>query len=161
SGLDRIRRNLEAISEGRGTDPDWQEVIRAVDEMVGDGVPPSDRQIRDLVLPVLDDLPHRDDLPPGFRLGLPETDRYLATTITHREARVAHEPTAEVKEAARLLSGRGAVLIGGHRRPVAQDALKRALGLKELAWIETKEHQPVSSFEAAIARPEVALVLLA
>ncbi len=77
------------------------------------------------------------------------------------EARVAPEPTAEVKQAARLLSGKSVVLIGGDRRPEAQDALKEALDLEEVLWIETKEHQPVASFETAIARPDVALVLLA
>ncbi|WP_154673818.1 hypothetical protein [Singulisphaera acidiphila] len=35
------------------------------------------------------------------------------------------------------------------------------MGLKELFWIETKEHQSIAAFEPAIARPDVALVLLA
>ena len=46
-------------------------------------------------------------------------------------------------------------------RPEAREALREALGLGELIWVETKEHQAVSTFEPAIARPEVALVLLA
>jgi hypothetical protein len=161
SRIVRIRHHLEVIREGHGTDQDWQEVIGAVDEMVGDGVPPSHREVRDLLLPVIDDLPDRGDLPPGFRLVLREIDRSLATTATNPEATSAHEPTAEVKESARLLKGRSVVLIGGDRRPEAEASLVRALSLRELVWIETKEHQPVASFESAIARPEVALVLLA
>ena len=39
--------------------------------------------------------------------------------------------------------------------------LRTALGLEDLIWIETKEHQSIRGFEAAIARPDVALVLLA
>jgi hypothetical protein len=66
-----------------------------------------------------------------------------------------------VKEAARLLEGRSVVLIGGARRREAQATMRRALGLRELIWIETKEHQSIDSFEPMIARPEVAVVLLA
>jgi hypothetical protein len=53
------------------------------------------------------------------------------------------------------------VLIGGLCRREAQDALETALGLKELIWIETREHQSIEAFEPAIARLDIALVLLA
>jgi hypothetical protein len=159
--LDRLRTQLAADPHGSGTASDWQAAIKTVDELITTGTQPSNRDIRDLLLPVLDDLPDRDDLPPGFRLALREIDRFLATSASDVGAKVAHEPTAEVKEAARLLNGRSAVLIGGHRRRVAQESLKRALILKELVWIETKEHQAVATFEPDIARPDVVLVLLA
>jgi hypothetical protein len=70
-------------------------------------------------------------------------------------------PTDEVEQAARILSGRSVVLIGGVRRPDAQKMLRAALGLKDLVWIETKEHQSIGRFEPAVARADVALVLLA
>lgn len=159
--LDRLRTQLAAHPHGSGTARDWQAIIKTVDELITAGTPPSYRDIRDLLLPVLDELPDRDDLPSGFRLVLREIDRFLATSTPDPGAKIAHEPTAEVKEAARLLNGRSAVLIGGHRRRDAQEALKRLLGLKELVWIETKEHQAVASFEPDIARPDVVLVLLA
>jgi hypothetical protein len=110
---------------------------------------------------VIDDLPDRDDLPPGFRLVLREIDRYLAIRTPPQRATPGYVPPAEVKEAARLLGGRSALLIGGSRRREPQASLKRALGLKELIWIETKEHQSIESFEPVIARPDVAMVLLA
>jgi hypothetical protein len=53
------------------------------------------------------------------------------------------------------------VLIGGERRPDAYAALKSAFGLKELIWVETREHEPTELFEPFVARDEVALVLLA
>jgi hypothetical protein len=72
------------------------------------------------------------------------------------------EPTtAEVEDVRRLLSGRRVVLIGGDCRRDAQAMLERAFGLKDLVWLETKEHQSVATFEPAIARDDVALVLLA
>jgi hypothetical protein len=52
-------------------------------------------------------------------------------------------------------------MIGGSCRRDAQEVLKAALGLKELTWVETREHQSIGSFEPAVARRDVALVLLA
>ena len=62
---------------------------------------------------------------------------------------------------ARLLAGKSLVLIGGRRRRDSQEALRKAFGLESLLWIETKEHQSIESFKPMIARPEVAMVLLA
>lgn len=159
--IERVLEHQKRIQEGCATDQDWRAVIEAVEAMVGAGVPPSNREIRDLLLPVIDDLPDEGDRPPGFRLVLREIDRFLATRPQSSKATAAHVPTAEVKEAARLLGGRSVVLIGGSRRPESQKLLRTALGLKELIWIETKEHQAIGAFEPVVARPDVALVLLA
>ncbi len=159
--LDGLRSRVQTLCEGEGTDDAWRAVLTAVEEVVGSGVPPSDRHVRDLLLRFIDDLPAVEELPPGFRLVLREIDRYLATRTPRSAAATAPEPTAEVREAARLLSGRSVVLIGGVRRPEAQGVLRAALRLNALIWIETKEHQSIRGFETTIARPDVALVLLA
>ena len=159
--LDRLRSLIRALGEGGDAGASWRSVIEAVEQAVGEGVPPSSREIRGLLLPHLDDLPEGADLPGGFRRVLRAIDRYLATRPTAAAPAAAQQPTAEVREAARLLSGRSVVLIGGLRRPQAQAVLRAALGLEELVWIGTREHQSVRGFEAAIARPEVAVVLLA
>ncbi|MHB1558958.1 MAG: hypothetical protein ACYC61_16025 [Isosphaeraceae bacterium] len=159
--IEGIREPLQHIRAGRAGDDDWQAVVNTVEELIGEGVPPSNREIRDLLLPVIDDLPDRDDLPPGFHLVLREIDRFLSTRATPTRVAANYVPPAEVKEAARLIEGRSVVLIGGARRPEAQATLRQALHLKDLIWIETREHQSIESFEAVIARPEVALVLLA
>lgn len=159
--IEGIREPLRRIGAGQPGDEDWQAVVNTVEELISEGVPPSNREIRDLLLPVIDDLPDRDDLPPGFRLVLREIDRFLSIRATPTRVTANYVPPAEVKEAARLLEGRSVVLIGGARRPEAQATLRRALHLKDLIWIETREHQSIESFEAVIARPEVALVLLA
>jgi hypothetical protein len=159
--IDRVRRQLELIGESQGAEPDWQELIKTIDEMVGEGIAPSNSEIRELLLPVIDELPDRDELPPGFRLVLREIDRFLANRTPSSVAAAAPEPTAEVKEAKRLLEGRSAVLIGGICRRESQKLLKTSLGLRELTWIETREHQSIGAFEFPIARADVALVLLA
>jgi hypothetical protein len=124
-------------------------------------MPPSNRTIRELLLPVIHELPDIEDLPPGFRLVLRELDRFLATRSSTVKSPIAPEPTAEVREVARLLGGRSIVLIGGSRRREAQESLESAFALKELIWIETKEHQAVAAFEPLIARRDTVLVLLA
>jgi hypothetical protein len=100
------------------------------------------------------------DLPPAVGLVFREIDRYLEERPPEA-ATVAEPPTPEVAEVAALLSGREAVLIGGHVRPDRRAALIEAFGLADLNWLTTPEHTSVSVFEAPIARPEVAVVLLA
>ena len=158
--LDRLRSLCTLTGDVRAEES-WRSILMVVEELIGDGMPPSNREVRDLLLPLLDDLPEVVDMPPGCRLVLREIDRYLATRHTPTAPVTSHEPTAPARGAARLLSGRSVVLIGGLRRPDAQRSLKSALGLNELVWVETKEHQPVTAFEPTIARPDVALVLLA
>src|SRR5206468_7485107 len=70
-------------------------------------------------------------------------------------------PSEEVRRARDLLGGRSLVLIGGERRPPAAEALEDALGLRELIWIETREHQTHAVFEPYVARDDVAVVVLA
>ncbi|AMV39709.1 hypothetical protein [Planctomyces sp. SH-PL62] len=53
------------------------------------------------------------------------------------------------------------MLIGGDRRSEAHASLRSALKLAELIWIETREHESIERFEPSIARPDVALVILA
>jgi hypothetical protein len=161
SRVDRIRDLLQHVQGDKGSDEDWLALINTVDEIVGEGVPPSNREIRELLLPVIDELPARDEIPHGFRLVLREIDRFLGARSAAARLSVVHEPSAEVKQAARLLGGNSIVLIGGNRRREAQESLRRALGLKDLVWIETKEHQAVDAFAPLIARADVALVLLA
>jgi len=161
SGLYRLRYHAEMIGEGKGGDHDWRKVMDAVNEMVGEGVPPSSQEVRDVLLPILDGLPDLDEMPHGFVLALRELDRYLAGRMSPTDAVAPDVPTNEVIEAARLLKGRSLVLIGGSRRPEAHAALKKALALDELLWIEAKEHESIDSFEPSIARPEVVLVILA
>jgi hypothetical protein len=159
--LNRLRYHAKLIGEGKGGEHDWRKVAGAIQEMVGDGVPASSLEIREVLIPILGRMPDLDNLPADFRLVLREIDRYLAGRMTAPEITADEVPTPEVAEATRLLKDKGAVLIGGSRRPVAYEALKAALGLKELIWIPTREHESIDKFGPAVARPEVALVLLA
>src|SRR5262249_32832906 len=57
--FNKIRYHLKRIGEsGPGGDHayDWQKIVEAGDQLVTEGVPPSNIELRDLLLPVLDDI---------------------------------------------------------------------------------------------------------
>ena len=159
--LNRLHYHAKLIAEGTGGEHDWWRVAETTDEMIGQGVQASSIEIREVLLPILHDKPDMDALPPGFGLALREIDRYLAGRMPVTEATSPDVPTAEVTEAARLLSGKTVVLIGGDRRPEVHERLEANLSLNELVWVETRKHESVDKFEPYVARPEVAVVLLA
>jgi hypothetical protein len=161
AAFESLRTLLAAIDDTDDLEFAWRRLASSVEVMVDQGLPPSDRELRDLLIPKLDGLPDRDDWPRGFQRVLREIDRYLASRSSAPEAPVPNEPTAEVRQAAHLLERKCALLIGGSRHREAQQSLIKALRLSELIWIETKEHQSIESFEPTIARQDVAVVLLA
>lgn len=140
---------------------DWRRISEAVDELINEGMPPSSVELRQILLPLADLLPEEDLFSPALRLVWREIDRYLATREEAEESAETSTPSPEVQQAAELLAGRSVVLIGGDRRPAAERALLSALRLKKLDWIETREHQSLETFESHVARPDVAVVLLA
>lgn len=162
SAIKRIRYHLNLVQGDPGRDHthDWDVVIKTIEELVQGGMPASNVEIREMLLPVIDRLPEME-LPPGVSLVIRELDRFLSTRPTTDLGTTLTSPIAEVRQAAGLLRGRTLVLIGGLRRPQAEQALIDAFGLAGLRWIETREHESLDSFEPQIARPEVAAVLLA
>ncbi|QEG26075.1 hypothetical protein GobsT_08100 [Gemmata obscuriglobus] len=154
----KLRKMAAAPAAATG---DWPRVLELLEEVVAAGVPPSNVEVRELLLPVLDSLP--EDLEPGphAERAFAAATEYLATRPTPAELLGAEPPGAEVRAAADLLRGRELVLIGGVERPAARRALEAALGLSRLNWLSTRPHESVTYFEPAVARPAVAAVLLA
>jgi hypothetical protein len=128
--------------------------------LVNHGLPPSNRELRDLLVPAIDDMPDLPEIPPGFEMVLREIDRFLATCAPPDAAPVKRY-SAEVEMVARLLAGRSVTLIGGNCRPAAYKALKEAFRLAELYWVETKDHESIDNFRHYVDRADVAVVLLA
>jgi hypothetical protein len=82
--LGKVRHKASLIAN----DPDnseeqWLLLAAIVDELIFDGLPPSNRELRELLLPVIDDLPELPQLPHGFHLVLSEIDRFLAQSPPH------------------------------------------------------------------------------
>ncbi len=152
------------VLQGTGGDVDyhWRKIAEAADLAVAEGVPPSSPELREILLPIFDAMPDLDGLPRGFDLVYREIDRYLATIPDdHDDEPYQREPTPEVLAVADALRGKIVVFIGGVPRPHNRERLRSAFNLAELDWVETREHQSIESFEYDIARPEVALVIVA
>ena len=141
---------------------DWAKSIEAVESLVESGLPPSNVELRALLLPVVDEIPEALALPKHFDLVLREIDNALAVA-EHALAQKAEKPispTPEVQAVTQHLRGRKVVLIGGELRPHAQQALEEAFELSELVWIEGQDQSYVE-FEPQVANAEVDVVLLA
>lgn len=158
--LDQIRKSRKRPTP---TEPvhDWHKVLEAVEELVQDGLPPSNRDLRELLIDEVDQLPENLELSSGVLQVLREIDRYLATRAERETEQAPEAPSVYMQQATQLLRGRSVMLIGGTRRPEAARALEEAFDLKELIWEETREHQTTSVFETNVARDDVALVILA
>lgn len=160
--LQKVRYELKVIA-GRpeAVEEHWRTVAGSIDSLVQDGLPPSHLEFRELLLPVFDEVPELDNLPVGFQRTLAEIERFQANKPEPVEPRAAREPSPETREVAKLLEGVTVVLIGGQQRPSAKEAIVSAFGLKDLLWVEIDEYQSLETFEPYIARPDVAVVLLA
>ena len=161
-GLTNLKYKLKKMGDSPATAAaEWPRVLELFEEVVAAGVPVSNAEVRELLLPVLDTLPEDQNPGPHAERVFAAVNAYLATRpVPHAEAH-AEEPSAEVRAVADLLHGRGAVMIGGVERVAARTAIERAFGLSELNWVSTRPHESVTIFEPAVARPEVGVVLLA
>ncbi len=158
--LGKGKYHARRIREGHGSEDDWNKVVGVVDSLVNDGIPPSNSDIREMLVSIVDDMPGEMDIPPGFQRVLAEIDRYLATQVPH-SVESPKEISGEVQEVANLLENTVILIIGGDRRPHAYESLKSAFRLKELIWISTREHESTDQFEPYVARPDLTTVLLA
>ncbi len=138
----------------------WNEIGLLLDELVDLGVPPSSVEIRDLLLPHIDDAPELADRP-GYALVVREINRFLASSDETPPEEAPSAPIPQLAAAAELLQGRSLLLIGGDNRPHSKAALESAFQLSELVWLSTKHGTSVTSFEPYVARTDIAAVLLA
>jgi hypothetical protein len=160
--LAKVRHKASVLEEDTGESPEtWGELMAVVDELVQAGLPPSDKQLREALLPVLDRLPGDMELPPGFRLAVREIEKFKQSRPVEEPPTRGKQRAAVVEDARKLLAGRSALLIGAEGRREAKEALEQALGLKEMIWITTNNHDWYLDFEPFVARTDVAVVLLA
>lgn len=161
--LNKIKYLLE---QAQGADSDqhslhWRTIANTVHELVEDGLPPSSKTLRELLLPHFDQTPDLSDKPKGFALAVREMKRAQQGGHTDKHAHRDNSESSDIRRVARLLRGRKLVLIGGDSRPARKEALEKAFDLSELTWVETTPGQSVNSFAPVVARPDVAAVVLA
>lgn len=142
----------------------WRRFENDLASLIRGGLQPSNRELREALVPALDYLPEGYRPKADFTRVLEELDRFQARAESEAGAagRTAPRTTsAEAERVAELLRGRELVLIGGEERPDSKAAIVRDFGLADLTWIETSSKPSYKTFESAIARPETAVVVLA
>lgn len=159
--LTKLRYHAKLIGETGGTESDRKSIIEAVEELLRQGVPPSDVEIRDSLLPIIDEWPEGSELPKGYNLVLREIRRFMNLDEEHWDRSPTTADDDQIKRAARLLAGQTAILIGGELRPHTHAAIKSALRLKDLIWVGVNDIHSVTELEPYVERPEVAVVLVA
>jgi hypothetical protein len=146
--------------------PHWKAIVEHTDQLIDTGIQPSNPELREMLLPYIDSIPEIDEIESAknFQAVLREIDRYLASQQIELDESEIEEQVAQisdgVRQAAEMLRGRTVVLIGGDRRHIAAEALKKAFGLKELIWVVGRD-QTYVEFEPQVARADVSLVILA
>ncbi|MGL4462757.1 MAG: hypothetical protein ACRC1K_11455 [Planctomycetia bacterium] len=159
--LGKVKFIAKQLADADENDDRWRTLATTVDELVSSGVAPSNRDLRDSLLPLVDEGPTPDDAPKGFLQAMRETERFLAQRPPAEDVRATSTLSSDVEKVRRLLSGKCVILIGGERRQGAEDRLVDAFGLAELEWVATREHESIERFRAPVYRPDVAVVLLA
>jgi hypothetical protein len=160
----RLDFHLDALSAPEPNDVEhhWAETFAAIDTLIDAGMlQPSNRELRERLLPLLDSRPPGIAIGEGVALVLREIDRYLAR-LEAEESRTG-EPAAvsvDVARVAEVLDGRSIVFIGGEPRVEHKDRIERVFHLREMVWLEGYGRS-YRSYEPAIARDDVAIVVLA
>ncbi len=121
--LGKVKHKASLITSENGEANDhWRILVATVEELVSDGLPPSNKELRDLLVPIIDSLPGEFDLPKRFKLVLREIDGFVAGSDQPIE-KIEAQPSQEVRDVAELLTGRSVVLIGGDQRNGSSQAL--------------------------------------
>lgn len=68
-------------------------------------------------------------------------------------------PAPELEHVRAFLRGREIVLVGGTRRPLAEESITKAFELSGLRWLDFGEHKSLELYKPDVARPNVVLVL--
>lgn len=160
-GLNSLKYKLRKMGESSDNASEWPRVLELLEDVVAAGVPPSNADIRELLLPVLDTLPEDQEPGPNAERVFRAVNEYVATRPAPPIDADGELTAPEVQAVAELLQGHEVVLIGGVERTAARRAIERAFGLSELNWVSTRPHESVTIFEPAVSRSEVAVVLLA
>ncbi len=161
--LSKLRFEAGKIVAGKGdTERPLNTILRTIDELVPSLIPPSHVDLRSALLPIWNELENLEELNPSAEQVMREIERFLASNpAAEPEPRQDITLSEEVLKVREWLRGKSVMMIGGERRPQRQAAIERAFELEELVWESTRPHTSLSAFKPTIARPEIAVVLLA
>jgi len=162
--LSKVRFHLDKLSNAAPDERSahWRKIDEALTAWVEAKWQPSNRDLVQMLYPILEDSTDDFDFSAPARLVLEAVDRYAASREMSESDEVGAVParTAEVIAAANLLRDKVVVMIGGDVRPQSKRRIERELELRELRWVATKPHQEHASITPDVIRDDVDLVIL-
>jgi hypothetical protein len=159
--LGQLKYHANRLNGGRGSDHDKKKAVEAAAALVEAGLPPSNRELRELLLPILDVVREGAEQSRSFALIIREIDRHVDESkraLRHVTVEPVGDP--EIERVADLLQGTTMVLIGGEARVENRAALIEAFRLKDIIWLTLSDDPTLSEIRTAVSRPEVSVVLL-
>lgn len=151
--LRKIASNLESTNEY-----DWLKVGDAIDQWIDEGGSIRSRELRDILLPLVDDIPDVE-FPANFERVI---DVLISTSIPNNVPRInvsmlakpvvdtdseqsestelASDRSLEVKQASNWLGGKRLALFAGEFDADLNDQIVRSFRLRSLDWIPPEEH---------------------
>ncbi len=156
----KLRYQVGRVQQGFADE--WPRVIQTIEALVDHGTPPSNRTLRSILEP------HRTALAAegAHSRTIARVVRELERVQSAPSNGQSNDPNAErddplISQVAELLRDTTVVLIGGDERPQVVQTIEEAFDLRELVWCDTRPHKSHLPLEAAIARADVSVVLLA
>lgn len=155
--LNKVRYKIKQARDTNGDDLDklWAGIDDVVAELIRGGLKPSNAGLRE----ALGGLSPPPTFTPGEALALALRESARAAPAPQEPEEDDDPSTPEVALARQLLDGKKALLIGGEAREPQRLDLEQRLGLRELIWLSTRDHESVARYEDWIRRPDVDLVL--
>ncbi len=173
----KLRRLCQALASGNDSDsfgmalPLWVQVNESVTQLIAAGVKPSDTRLRDVLLPIIDNLPepvldeYDNVISDGvkisseFRQVINSFYDYLATAESPASPDLRDTETAAVAQVGSMLSGQTMVVVGGVCKPHAAQRLKRRLKLGDVRWLEATKKDRVSDFRTDLNGAAVVVLI--
>jgi hypothetical protein len=158
--FNKLRYQLRRVTEGAAEE--WPRAMISIDALIANGMQPSHRGLRGLLAPHLATLRQESALSQHVQLVLRDIERAQINLaeLEHSDDD-AGLPEPHIDMVANLLRDRVVVMVGGDSRPPVKQTIEETFDLQELHWHDTRPHRSHMPIEAYIARPDVAVVLLA
>lgn len=150
--------------------PIWAQIIECVSQLIRNGLKPSDRRIRDILLPIVDDFPETlndendnvvsqgVEMSSEFQLVINAIYKYMLQHPAPVQESIEPDTEAVVKVSNRL-QNKVLVVVGGIRKPRAAQRLKHKLKVREVRWLEATKQDRVSEFRSSLNGAEVVLLI--
>lgn len=159
--VNQVRYHAKRLPpEGQLDEHDARKIDSAITALAEFGVRPGSERVRSALGSVRLSLWPIESVPPSEQTRRALRNLEQDETDADDESSPSKEYSQTVAVVRSGLAGKRVVLIGGQRKPEAEDRIREAFELGELEWVRLEEHGTGVPMEAPITSPSTALVLV-